>query len=56
MIRPHREALGDQIEADETYVGGSEPRKRGRGAGGKAAAPPPPPARRTKVGSSPDYS
>jgi hypothetical protein len=35
MIRPHREALGDQIEADETYVGGSEPGKRGRGAGGK---------------------
>jgi hypothetical protein len=35
MIRPGREPLSAQIEADETYLGGSEPGKRGRGAGRK---------------------
>jgi transposase-like protein len=35
MVRPGREPLSEQVEADETYVGGSEPGKRGRGAGGK---------------------
>jgi transposase-like protein len=35
MVRPGREPLSAQIEADETYVGGTEPGKRGRGAGGK---------------------
>jgi hypothetical protein len=34
MIRPHREPLGPQIEADETYLGGSEP---GSGAAARAA-------------------
>jgi transposase-like protein len=33
MVRPGREALREQIEADETYVGGAEPGKPGRGGG-----------------------
>jgi transposase-like protein len=33
MVRPGREALHEQIEADETYVGGAEPGKPGRGGG-----------------------
>ena len=33
MVRPGREALREQSEADETYVGGAEPGKPGRGGG-----------------------
>jgi transposase-like protein len=33
MVRPGRAALREQIEADETYVGGAEPGKPGRGGG-----------------------
>ena len=33
MARPGREPLGAQVEADETYVGGAEPGKPGRGGG-----------------------
>ena len=33
MVRPGREVLREQIEADETYVGGAEPGKLGRGGG-----------------------
>lgn len=36
MIRPGRDRLAGTIEADETYIGGDKPGKRGRGAGGKA--------------------
>jgi hypothetical protein len=39
MILPHREPLGDQIEADETYVGGSELGKRGRGLAARRWSP-----------------
>src|SRR5690348_10165410 len=35
MVRPDREPLAGRVEADETYVGGPRPGKRGRGAGGK---------------------
>ena len=35
MVRPDREPLGGRVEADETYVGGPRPGKRGRGAAGK---------------------
>ena len=35
MVRPDRESLADRVEADETYVGGPRPGKRGRGAAGK---------------------
>jgi len=36
MVRPGRDKLSGEIELDETYVGGPEPGKRGRGAQGKA--------------------
>src|SRR3954449_11098267 len=32
MVRPDREPLAGRVEADETYVGGPRPGKRGRGA------------------------
>src|SRR3954464_8910869 len=35
MARPAREPLAGRVEADETYVGGPRPGKRGRGAAGK---------------------
>jgi len=35
MVRPGRDSLGGAVEVDETYIGGSKPGKRGRGAGGK---------------------
>jgi hypothetical protein len=35
MVRPGREPLTARVEADESYVGGAEPGKRGRGAAGK---------------------
>src|SRR3954453_18264182 len=36
MVRPDREPLAGRGEADETYVGGPRPGRRGRGAVGKA--------------------
>lgn len=36
MVRPGRERLSGTIEVDETYIGGEQPGKRGRGAAGKA--------------------
>ena len=36
MVRPGRDKLGGELEVDESYVGGPEPGKRGRGALGKA--------------------
>lgn len=36
MVRPGREKLSDEVEVDETYVGGKKSGKRGRGAAGKA--------------------
>ncbi|MCX7031004.1 MAG: IS1595 family transposase [Spirochaetes bacterium] len=36
MVAPNREPLRGIIEVDETYIGGPEHGKRGRGAGGKA--------------------
>jgi transposase-like protein len=38
MVRPGRAALTAQIEADETYVGGAEPGKPGRGGGKSVVA------------------
>jgi len=35
MVRPGRDRLGGAVEVDETYIGGSKPGKRGRGAAGK---------------------
>src|SRR3954451_15980216 len=35
MVRPERRPLAGRVEADETYVGGPRPGKRGRGAAGK---------------------
>jgi transposase-like protein len=35
MVRPSRDRLSGVIEVDETYIGGEEPGKRGRGAAGK---------------------
>src|SRR5919205_1083532 len=35
MVRPDREPRAGRVEADETYVGGPRPGKRGRGAAGK---------------------
>src|ERR671929_911974 len=35
MVRPDRPPLAERVEADETYVGGPKPGKRGRGAAGK---------------------
>jgi len=36
MVRPGRERLCDRVQADEIYIGGEKPGKRGRGAAGKA--------------------
>lgn len=36
MIRPGRERLSGTVEADETYIGGEHPGKRGRGAADKS--------------------
>lgn len=36
MVTPGRNLLSGTIEADETYIGGEKPGKRGRGAGGKS--------------------
>lgn len=36
MVRPNRDKLSSIVEVDETYVGGTKPGKRGRGAAGKA--------------------
>lgn len=36
MVRPGRDRLSGMIRADEVYVGGEKPGKRGRGAAGKA--------------------
>jgi transposase-like protein len=35
MVWPDRKPLSDRVEADEAYVGGARPGKRGRGAAGK---------------------
>jgi hypothetical protein len=35
MVRPGRDRLSGHIEVDETYIGGEETGKRGRGAIGK---------------------
>jgi transposase-like protein len=35
MVRPERPPLSQQVEADETYLGGPRPGKPGRGAAGK---------------------
>jgi len=35
MVRPGRDRLQGTVEADETFIGGERPGKRGRGAGGK---------------------
>ena len=35
MVRPGRDRLSGTVEVDETFVGGPEPGKRGRGAAGK---------------------
>lgn len=36
MVRPGRDRLSGTVEVDETYLGGTKPGKRGRGAAGKA--------------------
>ena len=36
MVRPNRPPLSGEVEIDESYLGGPEPGKSGRGAGGKA--------------------
>jgi transposase-like protein len=36
MVRPGRDRLSGTVEVDETYLGGPESGKRGRGAGGKS--------------------
>jgi len=36
MVRPGRERLCSRVQADEIYIGGEKPGKRGRGAAGKA--------------------
>ncbi len=36
MVRPGRDRLLGEVEADETYIGCEKPGKRGRGAAGKA--------------------
>ena len=38
MVRPGRDRLVGPVQVDETYVGGSHPGKRGRGAAGKTLA------------------
>ena len=36
MVNPNRTPLSDNVEVDETYIGGEEHGKRGRGAGNKS--------------------
>lgn len=36
MVRPGRDRLSGTVQADEIYIGGEKPGKRGRGAAGKA--------------------
>jgi len=36
MVRPDRDRLSGTVQADEAYIGGEKPGKRGRGAAGKA--------------------
>lgn len=36
MVRPGRDRLAGVVEVDETFIGGPEPGKRGRGAAGKS--------------------
>jgi transposase-like protein len=36
MVRPRRDRLTGKVEADEIYIGGKKPGKRGRGAEGKS--------------------
>ena len=36
MVRPGRDRLSGTVEVDETYIGGEQPGKRGRGATGKS--------------------
>jgi len=36
MVRPQRDRLAGEVEADEIYIGGGRAGKRGRGAAGKA--------------------
>ncbi len=36
MVRPGRDRLSGILETDETYIGGTESGKRGRGASGKS--------------------
>ncbi|MBT9132461.1 MAG: hypothetical protein DDT33_00977 [Firmicutes bacterium] len=36
MVRPGRDRLSGTVQADEAYIGGENPGKRGRGAAGKA--------------------
>jgi transposase-like protein len=36
MVRPGRDRLSGTVQVDETYVGGPQPGKRGRGAAGKS--------------------
>lgn len=36
MVRPGRDRLSGTVQADEAYIGGEKPGKRGRGAAGKA--------------------
>jgi transposase-like protein len=36
MVRPGRDRLSGTVETDETYIGGPQPGKRGRGAAGKS--------------------
>ncbi len=36
MVRPSRDRLVGSVRVDEIYIGGSRPRKRGRGAEGEA--------------------
>ncbi len=38
MVRPGRERLSGTVQADEIYIGGEKPGKRGRGAEGKTLA------------------
>jgi transposase-like protein len=36
MVRPGRDHISGTVEGDETFIGGTRPGKRGRGAEGKA--------------------
>src|SRR3954466_7160530 len=46
MVRPDRQPLAGRVEADETYVGGPRPGKRGPGAAGTASGGAPRPGKR----------